>query len=368
MTAVASGQRLFVGGRERGAVLVFTVTPSGTVADSRLSHGAWCIIKNLRINCPTELENRRDYNRTFSISMEVAPAIGTTTAFGPLWGTQDQATRIANAAGAYTYAIPLSIPSFQGQPIPLSKLRTQVFIELDLAPVVECWESGAAPNLAYTVTNVEFHYDEIVSPAYEQYVAQRMGSSGLQLGHMEAEVVPLAPTSAAVMRLPIATRHDAVDGFMVQTQTRNYSSTLASTDKYILSQPTGLQSYQLYFEGQYQPQQPVDCTGNAPHAYLYSLRYMERGNRSYNAMGRIEKAPLITNADFITDRFYEFLPINGLARDGLVSLKGNAGFTADAQITHVYAAPPVDLTQYIITFYYKNVFVDKMGFLKANQI
>lgn len=337
----------------RRGYLQFTLTPLNANASSTaLSFGAWSIIKVLRVICPGILEQTRDYNRYASQLMEMLPAIGSTDAFGPLWGTQNLVTRQANANGSYTYAIPLISGVLMGQPLPLPFLKVLMVLELELAPAQECFEDAvAAPTLDYTLSNITLNYDLIDSPQYQDMVGMMLGTQGLNFDYRTAENWRLTYAPSTNMVLEVSSRRDAVDGVLLIQQPLNYDTSLANPDKFLYSYVNTLIQAQLERAQKFFPMQPYDVTGNAVGPYIELCRL----NRNYTATGLVLPpmvAPIIHNDAFTDDRFYLWFDINGQTEDGLVSTHGTSGFTASMKIYNNYSAAPAAQTFHAWVFYY----------------
>lgn len=316
-----------------------------------LSFGAYSIIKRLTISTPTVLEDLEEYNRWCGRMYEHVGDMGVALQVGELWGAQDLDTRKAAAAiPNKTYYIPLLSQFLNSNVIPAKYIRESIQIEFELAPPAECLESNTLlGSTTYSIRNAQLCFDTIVAPTYEQVVREHIETTGINFGFKTYKFMRSSPQSGQQYSLQISNRADSIDGIWVALRDQGEGVDIQELDKFITWEKRDLSTAQVQIGGTYFPQKPFDCTGDSAATYIELLRLLNIWKMS----GILSKAPLISLANYNTNRYTLYFDFNGVHVDDLISAKTTSTMNVDLRLTltHTVTPPnPLEAEIFVICF------------------
>ena len=279
----------------------------------RIHSGIFSIIQRLRILAnSTEIEDQRDYNRTYAAIWEMTQPIQVTSNIGvPTMGFGSQATRnglFPSSGSVYSFVCPLLSGVLNTELLPMDNIQAGVVLELYLDDAVNCVETdGTVPII--TVSNPEFHMERLeVDPSYRAFLRNKVATQGLNIGFRIWNRFTNALNTGSLQNITINTRNASMNGminFLINSAT---ISDPTVNDKFItwLPTPTGgtgtLLSSQLKINGRTFPDEPVNTFDrNRYDAYQMYCRWVMR----WNLNGILAIAPPINSQAYATTRFVQ---------------------------------------------------------------
>lgn len=163
--------------------LTLSTTPGGA-AYLRASNCIWNCISEIELREGDRLVTRTEYyNYLQTLLYTFGSVQDNEVVFGPLWGIGSQASREGWAATTRNYAIPISMHALTKRPInthsPVHKSRLKITIQFAQA---NYWVEASATFVPeFLIENVEFHYEQVTTPAaYKNGINRLHKSEGVK--------------------------------------------------------------------------------------------------------------------------------------------------------------------------------------------
>jgi len=324
----------------RKGFLTFTLTLNTTGGTyKRLNQGIWSIIQRFVIKTGQEIEDIRNYNLIQSIIYEYAtdPLTPGIIAYD-MMGIGTQGDRNNWSLGAKEYVLPLNSGFLSSGVLPLCAggITETVLIELYLEDPINCVETDGA-NPVISISNIYFHCERLeLEGSFLSGMLSELRTTGLTISYLSYENY-VNIINSTVSTSNINHRSDSIDCIISILRNDNIISNPAVDDRMITYNKNNVTQYQLKLNGEFYPEEPIYCQGQAIAARIELLKWL--GKWSLN--GIFTGANNISISQFNNNKFLIINDINAFPGSGLINSQGTSHATATIQLNVTMSAVPV---------------------------
>lgn len=340
----------------RHAVLRFNAVTNGAGGGTtcRFSNDINCIFNRLQVKLGNyTVEDTQMYNLLNSLmfrpsaTSEALSQTGINSAFRGIGSTADRDTWDTDANRIYLLNI-LS-PFLTAKPLPLDCIDEHLTLEFTLEQPARCLEVVAPVAPTYTVSNMEILLD--VYEMDESYNAQVKSGAYPTLIRFKGYDYQTQTVVGNQIGIQISNKYTSMSGILGLLRTQANISDQLSLGKFetwngFTGSQAVVQNFQMKFNTDYHPRDPVNCGGTGmPEPLWYLLDYLGDYHNPQGG-GYLDKALYSTaNTGWTTSNFIMALKVDNFYNTGLLTGHNSAAVASNTIFNVQFTANPASTQQ-----------------------
>lgn len=323
----------------RGYISFILHTTRGNGTYVRPCNGSWTIFDRVRLKTNGEIEDLRQYNTITSIMYEIGTQPDVTATIGAnLYGMGLPADRNTFETSPRRVIMPIPSEFLLAGIIPMQFVKERLELELYIDDPVNCLETDSTVN-DIIITDPWLVCDKVdPDPNYLSSVHSALAAHGLNLSFTCWEQYTNQINSARAS-ININHRSDSIDSMITILRPDANVSNPAINDRMLNWSKFGIINYQLKINGEFEPEEPIDCQDNATQNYVILLKWLGK----WHGKGVYYNPPNIDNLVYNSTRFLLINDLQAHPDGGYLNPRGTSHAAATVQIDIVMQAAPVSL-------------------------
>jgi len=324
----------------------------------RPSNGSWTIFERIRLKTSVDIEDIRNYNTISTVLYEISTHPEVTATVGKnLYGMGTQAERNLFETTPVRVIMPIPSQFLLSGVIPMQFITERVELELYIDDPINCLETDSTTN-DILITDPWLVGEKIdPDPSYTNSVVSSLASTGLNLNFTMWENY-INSFSTQKASLNINHRSDSIESIISVMRSDVSVSNPTINDRFYNWSKYNLQQYQLKINGEFEPEEPIDTTGNATQNYIIFLKWLGK----WSGRGIYYNPPNIDNVTYNNSRFLLINDLQAHPDSGYLNPRSTSHASATMQIDLLLGSvPPTNIRVDSFVQFHTIVTINRLG-------